>query len=67
LIKIVLNGLQGPIEVNGETYNSVMPAHRFLTDDEISIVLTYIRKSFGNEASAVSAEEVKVVRDKSNQ
>ncbi|MEX2232140.1 MAG: c-type cytochrome [Cyclobacteriaceae bacterium] len=64
LINIVLNGLQGPIEVNGETYNSVMPAHRFLTDDEISIVLTYIRKSFGNEASAVSAEEVKAVRDK---
>lgn len=64
LIQVVLNGLQGSIKVNGDTYNSVMPPHSFLSDDEIAIILTYIRESFGNKASAVSAKEVKVVRNK---
>lgn len=62
LIMVVLNGLQGPLEINGETYNSVMPPHKFLTDEEISIILTYIRKSFGNKAGPVSKEEVQRVR-----
>lgn len=62
LINIVLNGLQGNIEVNGESYNSVMPPHRFLQDEEIAVILTYIRKSFGNQASAVTVAEVKKER-----
>jgi len=64
LITVVLNGLQGPLEINGESYNSVMPSHRFLKDEEIATILTYIRSSFGNDASAVSAEEVGRVRAK---
>lgn len=64
LIKIVLQGLQGSIEVNGETYNSVMPAHGFLSDDDAATILTYIRKNFGNQATPVSAEEVKAIRKK---
>lgn len=62
LITVVLNGLQGPLEVNGESYNSVMPAHHFLKDDEVAMILTYIRRSFGNQASAVTAAEVRRVR-----
>ena len=53
LIGIVLNGLTGEIEVNGETYNGVMVAHNFLSDQEIADVLTFVRSSFGNEAAAV--------------
>ena len=64
LITVVLNGLQGPLEINGESYNSVMPSHRFLKDDEISTILTYIRKSFGNNASAISPGEVSAVRER---
>lgn len=64
LIMVVLNGLQGPLEINGESYNSVMPSHRFLKDEEIATILTYIRKSFGNQASAVSEQEVMRVRSK---
>jgi glucose/arabinose dehydrogenase/mono/diheme cytochrome c family protein len=67
LITVVLNGLQGPLEINGESYNSVMPPHRFLKDDEIATILTYIRKSFGNQANAVSEEEVRRVRAKQSQ
>lgn len=63
LISIVLNGLQGPIEVNGEQYNNIMTPHNFLSDDEVAAVLTYVRKSFGNNSSEVSAEEVTALRE----
>lgn len=63
LIGIVLNGLEGPIDVNGETYNNVMPQHSFLSDEDIASVLTYIRQNFGNEAEAVTPTEVAKVRN----
>tara|TARA_R110002012_G_scaffold142411_1_gene300396 strand:- start:30500 stop:32269 length:1770 start_codon:yes stop_codon:yes gene_type:complete len=62
LISIVLNGMEGSITVNGEEYNNVMPQHSFLSDEEVAGVLTYIRQSFGNEASEVSTEDVKKIR-----
>ncbi|GAB5521921.1 MAG: hypothetical protein RhofKO_41720 [Rhodothermales bacterium] len=62
LIRIVLGGMQGPMEVNGTTYNNVMPPHNFFKDDEIADVLTYIRTSWGNAADSVSAAEVARVR-----
>ena len=62
LITVVLKGLEGRIEVNGEPYDNTMPQHSFLNDAEVANVLTYIRESFGNKASAVSAEEVAAVR-----
>ena len=64
LINIVLNGLNEEIEVNGEVYANVMPAFNSLSDEEIADVLTYVRNSFGNKASAVKADEVKKVRAK---
>ncbi len=63
LIGIVLNGLTGEIEVNGEVYNGVMVAHNFLSDTEVADVITFVRSNFGNEASAVTAEEVAAVRN----
>lgn len=63
LIGIVLNGLTGEIEVNGEVYNGVMVAHNFLSDAEVADVITYVRSNFGNDAPAVTAEEVAAVRN----
>ena len=63
LISIVLKGMEGPIEVNGEQYNGTMPQHSFLGDGEIANVLTYIRENFGNKASAVTPEEVAKIRE----
>jgi nitrite reductase (NO-forming) len=57
-IKIVNNGLQGSVTVNGKTFNSVMPALG-LSDDDVASVLTFVRNSFGNKGEAVSVEEVK--------
>lgn len=62
-IEIVLNGITGPVTVNGETYNSVMPPMSQLNDDEIANILTYTFNTWGNEGSAVSAEQVANIRE----
>lgn len=62
LIGVILNGLDEPIEINGESYQNVMPAHDFLTDQQVADVLTYVRSNFGNKADAVKLEEVVKVR-----
>ena len=61
LTNVLLNGLQG-VEIDGEKYRGVMPAQESLTDAQIAAVLTYVRNSFGNKASAVTVAEVKAVR-----
>lgn len=64
-IAIVLHGLQGPIKVGKDTYNGVMIAYgtgQPMTDAEVAAVVTYIRSSWGNKASAVTAAQVAQVR-----
>ena len=62
-IKIVLSGLEGPVEVAGKSYNIVMPPQgAVLSDEKIAAALTYVRKTFANGAGAVTPDEVKVVR-----
>jgi mono/diheme cytochrome c family protein/glucose/arabinose dehydrogenase len=65
LIKLVLNGLHGPIEVKGQKYGGQVPMTPFggmLKDEEVAAVLTFVRNSFGNKAPAISPEKVKAVR-----
>jgi mono/diheme cytochrome c family protein len=62
LITIVLNGFKEDVEINGQTYSNVMTPHKDLTDQQIADVLTYVRHSFGNKASAVKVSDVKKVR-----
>lgn len=63
LIRVVLNGLTGEIDVEGEKYSGAMPPWQsFLDDEQMAAVLTYIRSSWGNEASEVTAAEVGKVR-----
>ena len=61
-MEIVLNGLTGPVTVNGTTFNSVMPPMSQLNDDEIANILTYVRNSFGNSGDAVTPDEVAKTR-----
>jgi mono/diheme cytochrome c family protein len=61
-VKFILQGLMGPITVNGMTYNSMMPPVAGVSDDDIADVLTYVRQSFGNQANAVTADQVKAIR-----
>ena len=62
LIGIVLNGFNERSEIEGETYSNNMPPHSFLTDQQIADVLTFVRNSFANKATVVSADEVKKIR-----
>ena len=64
LIRIQLRGLQGPITVTGKEYNLQigMAALNYQTDEQIAGVLTYVRNSFGNKASAVRPEQVTALR-----
>jgi mono/diheme cytochrome c family protein len=56
--------MTGETEINGETYHNVMAPHSDLTDQQIADVLTYVRNSFGNKATAVTEAEVKAIRAK---
>lgn len=64
LIRIILHGLMGPIEVNGTQYPGQVPMTAFkgLSDREIAGVATYVRNSFGNKASAVTPAQVAAER-----
>ena len=66
LVHLILNGMEGAIEVNGEIYDGLMPQHSFLNDDQIADVLTYIRTHFDNQAGSVTAEEVENYRKSNN-
>ncbi len=62
LVRVVLHGLQGPIEVRGEQYDGVMQPFGHLSDQHVAAVLTYIRQDWGNDASEVTEEEVAAIR-----
>lgn len=53
---VIRNGRSGPITVNGETYDNVMPAQNSLSDDDIAVVIAYIQSGFA--APAGPAPEV---------
>ncbi|MCD6052643.1 MAG: cytochrome c class, partial [Verrucomicrobia bacterium] len=65
LIRIVLHGLNGPITVKGATYNGQMPPlGEGMTPREIADVLSFIRNSWGNQASIVKEAQVKAIVEK---
>ena len=64
LIRIILNGMTGEIEVNGMVYTGAMPPWgAFLNDEEMAALLTYIRTEWGNDASDITPEMVAEVRE----
>jgi cytochrome c oxidase cbb3-type subunit 2 len=63
LARISLAGLNGRIQVGGRDWNLSMAAMgAALSDADLADVLTYVRQSWGNQAGAVTADEVLAVR-----
>lgn len=65
LIKLTLKGMYGPMTVLHREYEGKVPMTPFeglMTDEEVAAVLTYVRNSFGNRSSVISAEKVKEIR-----
>jgi mono/diheme cytochrome c family protein len=67
IIRVVLSGFNGPVEVKGQPFNNAMVPWRDVLDDEaIAAVLTYVRrqKEWKNNASEVKPDIVKAIREK---
>jgi len=60
-VRILLQGLNEPIIVNGNQYNGVMPKLP-LSDQDIAAVLSYVRNNFGNRGSTIKLADVGRVR-----
>ncbi len=67
LIRMVLHGFTGPITINGKPFATpaplMPPQGSALSDTQIADVLTFVRDTFGNKASAVTPDEVKAIRE----
>ena len=67
LANLMLYGLQGAIEVDGNNYNGIMPAWTQLSDGDLADVLNYTLNSWGNadllsDFSDYTAEDIAAVR-----
>jgi mono/diheme cytochrome c family protein len=63
VVRILLHGVTGPIEVAGETFNSMMPPWgATLKDADIAAVLTYVRSTWGNKGTPITAAKVASIR-----
>ncbi|HTE08624.1 MAG TPA: cytochrome c [Flavitalea sp.] len=62
LIQVLLKGMNQHDDIEGESYSNVMAPFNFLTDQQISDVLTFVRNSFKNKATPITPGDVKYVR-----
>ena len=68
LVKMTLHGMWGKLTVNGKTFDparGVPPMtafHSLLNDEEIAAVLTFVRNTWGNNASTIRPETVAKIR-----
>ena len=56
LANILLHGINGEMEVAGNTYQGAMPAFHQLSDAELAALASYLRSSWSNKAEAVPAD-----------
>jgi len=62
LVKIIRNGYDERIALDGMCYNNAMTANPDLKEDAIADVLTYIRTSWSNKAGVVTTNQVKAAK-----
>ncbi len=62
LTRVLLHGLEGQLTREGRTFNESMPPAPLGSDRDFAAVMTYIRRSWGNDAEAVDARFVEQVR-----
>jgi mono/diheme cytochrome c family protein/glucose/arabinose dehydrogenase len=62
LARIAINGVRGPIRVNGKNFKLDMPSLGVLDDEQLASIFTYIRREWGNVGDPVEPEMVKRIR-----
>lgn len=55
---IVRRGMHGDVVVNGIHYNQVMPGHDDLTDSQITNLLNFVQRNWGNTNEPYTVREV---------
>lgn len=70
LVRIILDGLTGPITVKGQQWpgTTLMPGFRGTgpTDEDIANVATYVRNAWSNKAPPVKPETVTSIREETS-
>ena len=61
-VRIVSDGLTGPIRVEDQDWDQEMPGLPSLDHRDLAAILTFVRRSFGNEADPVTPDEVGTIR-----
>jgi len=64
LVRIIRYGYNEPVALDGFYYSNAMTASPDLKDNEIADLLTYIRNSWSNKASAVTLAQVQAAKKK---
>jgi mono/diheme cytochrome c family protein len=64
VIKVLLLGPEKALPAHKATSGNQMPQFDSLSDEEIASIATYVRKTFGKGASAVTPAQVKAQRPK---
>jgi mono/diheme cytochrome c family protein len=63
LLRIVLDGIEGPIDVNGQQFDWVMPGVRQqLSDEQVASLATYVRRWHSRTVDAIDPAMVSQVR-----
>lgn len=63
LAMIILNGVAGPINVAGRTWNGAMPAQGPLSAKELATLMTYLRNGLNEVGDVVSLEQAQAAVD----
>ncbi len=50
LVRVLLHGLSGTVEVDGEDYDGVMPGWAYLGEQQVADVLNHVATAWGNAA-----------------
>lgn len=58
LLQSMTKGINGPIKVNGKSYNGFMPATA-INDADVAAVATYIMNAFNNGGGTITEADVK--------
>ncbi|MDG2308686.1 MAG: c-type cytochrome [Candidatus Binatia bacterium] len=67
LVRIVLDGLTGPIEIDGKEWNLTMPGHgddtEHFGDEALAGLLTYMRRAWGHAEDPISPDVIAGIRE----
>ncbi len=62
LARVLLHGIEGPVTINGNTWDTAMVAAPVRSNDELAALMTYIRRAWENTADPVDPAEIVRVR-----